>query len=68
MRLRERLTNLELREGEFQGAVWIIAEPGETSEAARARYESEHGPIGERMAIIWVSTGVPRGPEAVACA
>jgi hypothetical protein len=65
-RLKERLSKLEQSQGGYVGGVWIISEPGEIEDDACARYEADHGPIGDRMAIIWMSTGVPRGPGSIA--
>ena len=54
--LSNRVTALEGQVG-TQGlwpVAWIEAEDGETEQAARARYEAVEGPIGDRLAIIWM--------------
>jgi hypothetical protein len=66
MRLKERLSKLEQSTCGYMGAAWIICGPGETEDEACARYEADHGPIGDRMAIVWMSTGVPRHSESIA--
>lgn len=64
MRLRDRLSKLEVADA-FRGpAAWLVLEPSETTEQGIARYEAKHGPrLPGQPAIIWhpVSTGVPRG-------
>jgi len=39
---------------------WIVCEPGESRDAARSRYEVDHGPVGDEPVIMWIVTGVPR--------
>ena len=68
-RLTQRLQALELRDADaFQGeAVWLVLEPGETTEEGMARWEAKNGPsLPGQRAIIWhpVYTGVPRGEDA----
>lgn len=49
-------------------AIWLVLEPGETSEQGIARYEAKHGPrLPGRPAVIWrpVGTGVPRGEDSI---
>lgn len=72
MRLRDRLSNLEVATADaFRGpAVWLVLEPGETTEHGIVRWEAQHGPrLPGQPAIIWhpVCTGVPRG-EGALCA
>ena len=68
-RLKGRVDALEgVREGGFRPYVWLIRDPAESMEDARARYERKHGPIGDSPLLIWVCTGVPRGEGSVACA
>jgi hypothetical protein len=52
----------------FRPCIWLIRDPEETTDEARARYEREHGPIGDSPILIWVCTGVPRGKGSIACA
>jgi hypothetical protein len=66
-RLMQRVEELEQRGRKYQGAVWIVNEDGEATEDAIARYEAKHGPLGDRMAIVWISTGVPRGADSYVC-
>ena len=65
-RLTNRVEALERSDGGIFGgpAAWIICEEGETSEQARARYEAEHGLIGDRMAIVWCPVADPVHPCA----
>jgi hypothetical protein len=67
MRLSDRVNRLEHENGGHRPAVWLV-EPNEAAEEARARYEAAHGPIGERMSVVWISTGVPRAGESYVCA
>jgi len=54
MHLNKRVEALENRETAFRGpAVWIIRESDESKEDAKARYEAEQGPIGERFVLMW---------------
>lgn len=57
----------EKHDAAFQGGVFIVTEPGETNEQARARWEAVNGPLDGRMAITWIVTGVPR-TEGLSCA
>ena len=71
MRLRDRLSKLEVATTDvFRGpAIWLVLEPGETTEQAIDRYEAKHGPrLPGQPAVIWhpVCTGVPRG-ESTLC-
>ena len=34
-------------------AAWIVMQHGETPEQARASYEAENGPLGDRYVIMW---------------
>lgn len=67
--LKRRLEKLEgARDGFFGPAIWLVLNPGETSDEGVARYEAEHGPRQPgQPAIIWhpVSTGVPRERGAI---
>ena len=72
MRLRDRLSKLEVATADvFRGpAIWLVLEPGETTEQAIARHEAKHGPrLPGQPAVIWhpVYTGVPR-EEGSLCA
>lgn len=53
MRLKQRVDALEGSRGYSGPAAWIVVRDDETQAAAIAKYEAEHGPIGDRMAIIW---------------
>lgn len=48
--------------GSVGPAVWLRMKPSETNETARARYEAEHEPIGNRWVIAWRAVQ----PKAVA--
>ena len=69
MKLGQRVSALERRHSTFQGeAVWLVLEPGETTERGIARYEAKHGPrLPGQPAIVWrpVCTGVPRGDSSL---
>lgn len=72
MRLRDKVNKLEASGAAgFDGpAVWLVLEPGETTEEGIARYEAKHGPrLPGQPAIVWrpVCTGVPRG-DSTLCA
>jgi hypothetical protein len=67
--MRGRVADLEnVNLPNFRPCVWLIRDPAESMDEARARYEREHGPIGDRPALVWVCTGVPRGAGSIACA
>ena len=72
MRLRERLSRLEVAGGDaLHGpTLWLVLEPGETTEQSIARYEAKHGAREPgQPALVWqpIFTGVPRG-EGALCA
>lgn len=50
----------EMVDPKFKGGVFIVQAGDETPEEARQRWEAKNGPLDGRMAIVWVSTGVPR--------
>ena len=69
-RLMQRVDALEHSGGEhFTGpAIWLVLEPGETTEQGIARYEAKHGPrLAGQPAVVWrpVLTGVPRGGSSL---
>ncbi len=65
-RLMQRVGALEVRGGDHIAGptVWLVLEPGETTEQGIARYEAKHGPrLPGQPAVVWhsITTGVPRG-------
>lgn len=52
---------LEQRSGSpFKGpAVWIVSKDGETANEAKRRYEAEHGPLGNGLALVWQQAEEP---------
>ena len=58
-KLHSRIDALERKSGEFVGFAWTVAEPGETTEQARERYEVDHGLLGHRGIVIWKPVDVP---------
>jgi hypothetical protein len=70
--LRRRVDALEGSSTGYSGpAIWVVCEPGETTEQAIARYEAKHGSrLPDQWAVVWrpVMTGVPRGEDSICVA